>query len=78
VPCAVIALSAAHDVLGAADSRRHHQNPEVTRVLKELPAEDFPLQGVVNARRGVAAGDSHDFEFNLGVIIAGLEHTLKN
>lgn len=73
-----IALSAAHDVLGAADSRRHHQNPEVARVLKEPPAEDFPLLSAVNARRAAAAGDDHDFEFNLGVIIAGLEHALGN
>ncbi|ORA32691.1 TetR/AcrR family transcriptional regulator [Mycobacterium aquaticum] len=73
-----IALSAAHDVLGSADSRRHHQNPEVARVLKELPAEDFPLLGAVNARRAAAAADDHDFDFNLGVIIAGLEHALDD
>ncbi|MCV7355096.1 TetR/AcrR family transcriptional regulator [Mycolicibacterium fluoranthenivorans] len=68
-----IAMSAAHDVLGSAESRLHHQTPEVARALNELPAQDFPLLSAVVADRPGA----DDFDFNLGVVIAGLERHLK-
>ncbi|MDH6198626.1 TetR/AcrR family tetracycline transcriptional repressor [Mycobacterium frederiksbergense] len=68
-----LALSAAHDVLGSAESRLHHQTPEVVRALKDLPADDFPLLGAVVTDRGTAATADHDFDFNLDIVIAGLE-----
>ncbi|CDO09124.1 TetR family transcriptional regulator [Mycolicibacterium cosmeticum] len=68
-----IAMSAAHDVLGSAQSRLHHQTPEVARALKELPAQNFPvLAAVVAGRPG-----TDDFDFNLGIVIAGLERHLQ-
>ncbi|MHC9296925.1 TetR/AcrR family transcriptional regulator C-terminal domain-containing protein [Mycobacterium sp. LTG2003] len=69
-----IAMSAAHDVLGAADSRLRHQTPEVARALKDLAESDFPLLGAVVAGRSAPGAD--DFEFNLGIVIAGLEQHL--
>lgn len=71
-----IAMSAAHDVLGAADSRLHHQTPEVARALKDFAADDFPLLGAVVADRATSGAD--DFVFNLTVVIAGLEHFLSH
>lgn len=74
-----LAMSAAHDVLGSAQSRLHHQTPEVERALKDLASSDFPLLGGVVAQRGidvVAAGD-FDFNFNLDIVIAGLERYLN-
>lgn len=68
-----LAMSAAHDVLGASDSRLHHQTPEVARALKDLPAADFPLLGAVVADREPSISAVQDFDFNLEVIIAGLE-----
>lgn len=68
-----IGMSAAHDALGSAESRLRHQTPEVARALKDLPAQDFPLLTAVVADRPGA----DDFDFNLGVVIAGLEHYLK-
>lgn len=71
-----LAMSAAHDVLGSAESRLHHQTPEVARALKDLPPSDFPLLSDVVADRGVAASPAQDFDFNLGIVIAGLERYL--
>lgn len=68
-----LAMSAAHDVLGSAESRLHHQTPEVVRALKDLPRSEFPLLSGVVADRGVAATAAEDFEFNLDIVIAGLE-----
>lgn len=73
-----LAMSAAHDVLGTAQSRLHHQTPEVVRALKDLASSDFPLLSGVVAQRGsdvIAAGD-FDFNFNLDIVIAGLERFL--
>ncbi|MGV0743791.1 TetR/AcrR family transcriptional regulator C-terminal domain-containing protein [Mycolicibacterium sp. XJ870] len=70
-----IAMSSAHDVLGAPDSRLHHQTPEVARALKDFAAGEFPLLGAVVADRSASGAD--DFDFNLGVVIAGLEHSLN-
>ncbi|MCV7287604.1 TetR/AcrR family transcriptional regulator C-terminal domain-containing protein [Mycolicibacterium wolinskyi] len=69
-----IAMSAAHDLLGAADSRLHHQTPEVARALEDFAAGEFPLLSAVVAGRSVPRAD--DFEFNLAVVIAGLEQRL--
>ncbi|MEN3220820.1 TetR/AcrR family transcriptional regulator C-terminal domain-containing protein [Mycolicibacterium porcinum] len=71
-----LAMSAAHDVLGSAESRLHHQTPEVVRALKDLPSGDFPLLSGVVAGRGVDATAAQDFEFNLDIVIAGLEQYL--
>lgn len=71
-----IALSAAHDVLGTANSRLRHQTPEVARALQDLPADQFPLLGEVVAER--AASGTADFEFNLEIVIAGLERSLAD
>nr|MDT0524357.1 maleylpyruvate isomerase N-terminal domain-containing protein [Streptomyces sp. DSM 41633] len=68
--------AAAHDVLGSAESRLHHQTPEVVRALKDLPPSDFPLLSGVVADRGVAATAAQDFDFNLDIVIAGLERFL--
>lgn len=68
-----IAMSAAHDVLGSAESRLHHQTPEVARALGTLPAQEFPLLSAVVADRP----GTDDFDFNLAVVIAGLESYLK-
>jgi AcrR family transcriptional regulator len=67
-----IAMSAAHDVLGSDQSRLRHQTPEVARALKDLPAQDFPLLTAVVADRP----GTDDFDFNLGIVIAGLESHL--
>jgi AcrR family transcriptional regulator len=71
-----LAMSAAHDVLGSAGSRLHHQTPEVVRALKDLPSSDFPLLSGVVADRGVAGTAAQDFDFNLDIVIAGLERFL--
>ncbi|WP_135451824.1 TetR/AcrR family transcriptional regulator C-terminal domain-containing protein [Mycobacterium sp. DL99] len=71
-----LAMSAAHDVLGSAESRLHHQTPEVVRALKDLPSSDFPLLSGVVADRGVDATAAGDFDFNLDIVIAGLEQFL--
>jgi len=71
-----LAMSAAHDVLGAADSRLHHQMPEVARALQNFADSDFPLLGAVVARRAEAS--TTDFEFNLDVVITGLERRLAS
>jgi AcrR family transcriptional regulator len=71
-----LAMSAAHDVLGTADSRLHHQMPEVARALKGFADNNFPLLGAVVARRAEASAT--DFDFNLGVVIAGLERVLED
>jgi AcrR family transcriptional regulator len=71
-----LAMSAAHDILGTADSRVHHQTPEVARALKDLPASQFPLLGAVVAERAAAPAGAEEFDFNLGIIIAGLEDFL--
>ncbi|KHO24741.1 TetR/AcrR family transcriptional regulator [Mycolicibacterium setense] len=68
-----LAMSAAHDVLGSAESRLHHQTPEVVRALKDLPPNEFPLLSGVVADRDAAATAAQDFEFNLDIVIAGLE-----
>ncbi|MFV8264541.1 TetR/AcrR family transcriptional regulator C-terminal domain-containing protein [Mycolicibacterium peregrinum] len=73
-----LAMSAAHDVLGSAGSRLHHQTPEVVRALKDLPSSDFPLLSGVVADRGVAGTAAQDFDFNLDIVIAGLERFLAN
>ncbi|WP_003891982.1 TetR/AcrR family transcriptional regulator [Mycolicibacterium smegmatis] len=70
-----LAMSAAHDVLGAADSRLHHQMPEVARALQDFDADHFPLLGAVVARRTEASAT--DLDFNLGIVVAGLEHMLE-
>lgn len=70
-----LAMSAAHDVLGAADSRLHHQMPEVARALKSFADKDFPLLAAVVAHRAEASAT--DFEFNLAVVVAGLERVLE-
>lgn len=72
-----IAMSAAHDVLGTADSRIHHQTPEVARALKDFATDEFPLLAVVVAQRAATGTDVHEFDFNLSVVIAGLELFLK-
>ncbi|WP_260508882.1 TetR/AcrR family transcriptional regulator C-terminal domain-containing protein [Mycolicibacterium farcinogenes] len=72
-----LAMSAAHDVLGSAESRLHHQTPEVVRALKDLPSSDFPLLSGVVADRSVDAGAAaRDFDFNLDIVVAGLERFL--
>ncbi|MBU8829863.1 TetR/AcrR family transcriptional regulator C-terminal domain-containing protein [Mycolicibacterium goodii] len=71
-----LAMSAAHDVLGTADSRLHHQMPEVARALKSFPDTDFPLLAAVVTRRADASAS--DFEFNLDVVITGLERRLAS
>ncbi len=71
-----LAMSAAHDALGSAGSRLHHQTPEVIRALKDLPSKDFPLLSGVVADRDVDATATQDFEFNLDIVIAGLERFL--
>ncbi|WKG04105.1 TetR/AcrR family transcriptional regulator [Mycolicibacterium sp. HK-90] len=71
-----LAMSAAHDVLGSAESRLHHQTPEVVRALKDLSPEDFPLLSTVVADRDVDATAVQDFDFNLDIVIAGLERFL--
>lgn len=68
-----LAMSAAHDVLGSAGSRLRHQTPEVVRALKDLPSSDFPLLSEVVAERGAATTATDDFDFNLDIVIAGLE-----
>ncbi|OMC12932.1 TetR/AcrR family transcriptional regulator [Mycolicibacterium fortuitum] len=68
-----LAMSAAHDVLGSAGSRLRHQTPEVVRALKDLPSSDFPLLSEVVAERGAATTATGDFDFNLDIVIAGLE-----
>ncbi len=68
-----LAMSAAHDVLGSAGSRLRHQTPEVVRALKDLPSSDFPLLSEVVAERGAATTATEDFDFNLDIVIAGLE-----
>jgi AcrR family transcriptional regulator len=67
-----IAMSAAQDALGSDQSRLQHQTPEVARALKELSEQDFPLLAAVVADRP----GTDDFDFNLGIVIAGLEHHL--
>ncbi len=71
-----LAMSAAHDVLGSAGSRLRHQTPEVVRALKELPSSDFPLLSGVVAERAAVTTATDDFDFNLDIVIAGLERYL--
>ena len=73
-----LAMSAAHDVLGSAASRIHHQMPEVVRVLKDRPSSDFPLLSSLVADRDVEAMAARDFEFNLDIVIVGLERFLAD
>lgn len=71
-----LALSAAHDVLGSTESRLHHQTPEVARALKGRPPADFPLLSEVVGGRDADTTAAQDFDFNLDIVIAGLEHFL--
>lgn len=71
-----LAMSAAHDVLGSAGSRLRHQTPEVVRALKELPSSDFPLLSGVVAERAAVTTATDDFDFNLDIVVAGLERYL--
>lgn len=71
-----LAMSAAHDVLGSAGSRLHHQTPEVLRALQDLPPSDFPLLSGVVADRGAVTTAAQDFDFNLDIVIVGLEQYL--
>ena len=71
-----LAMSAAHDVLGSAGSRLRHQTPEVVRALRELPSSDFPLLSGVVAERAAVTTATDDFDFNLDIVIAGLERYL--
>lgn len=71
-----LAMSAAHDVLGSAGSRLRHQTPEVVRALKELSSSDFPLLSGVVAERAAVTTATDDFDFNLDIVIAGLERYL--
>ena len=48
-----------------------HQTPDVAQALKDYAANDFPLLAAVVADRGTASVE--DFEFNVSVVIAGLE-----
>ncbi|MBU9762604.1 TetR family transcriptional regulator [Mycobacterium sp. TNTM28] len=73
-----LAMSSAHDVLGSAESRLHHQTPEVIRALSDLSSGDFPLLSGVVTDRGVDATAEQDFSFNLDIVIAGLEQFLAS
>jgi hypothetical protein len=72
---ASVAISAARD----AATRVHPQLPEVARALQNQNQSDFPVLRQVIATREIQAPLERDFEFDLRVIIAGLERlrTLK-
>jgi len=72
------AYSAGRDAVLLAQNRVHPIVPEVASALEVAAEQDFPMLRRVVAFGG---GDGHDagqLEFNLGVIIAGLEQTLAS
>lgn len=75
---ASVAISAARDTMLMAQTRVHHHLPEVARALQTPEAGEFPLLSQVVAARGIEAPVERDFEFELRVIIAGLESLLSS
>jgi TetR/AcrR family transcriptional regulator, tetracycline repressor protein len=72
------AYSAGRDAVLLAQNRVHPNVPEVTSALEGAAEQDFPMLRRVVASGG---GDGHDagqLEFNLSVIIAGLEQRLAS
>lgn len=70
---AAMAFSNARDTLAMTDRREHAQLPEVAEALTRRPADQYPAM-----RQLLSEIDrySRDFEFELDVIIGGLERLL--
>jgi hypothetical protein len=69
---ASVAISAGRD----AETRVHPHLPEVARALQNQHTSDFPVLNQVIAAREIQTPLERDFEFDLLVIVAGLESLL--
>lgn len=70
---ASIAISVGHQTMLTSDDKLHPHHPEVARALQGLQPSDYPVLPQVLAAREVETSVERDFEFNMRVIIAGLE-----
>ncbi|OMC38327.1 hypothetical protein A5740_27280 [Mycobacterium sp. GA-1841] len=70
---AKVSISAAYE----AESHVHPHLPEVARVLGNRTDTDFPVLTEIVALRAAASPAVDDFQFDLDVIIAGLERRLS-
>jgi TetR/AcrR family transcriptional regulator, tetracycline repressor protein len=73
-----VAISAARDASLIAETRIHPHIPEVARALRNREASEFPVLSQVIAAREIETPVERDFEFDLRVIIAGLESLLAS
>lgn len=72
---AQIASTAAKDALLTGWDNTHPQNAEIVAALTESPTGEFPLLRQLATERARSTGDwRSQFEFDLQVVIAGLEH----
>lgn len=72
-----VAYSTGRDTLQANDSKIHPDVPDVARTLMSASDTDFPvLRTLIAARQSAGSGDGQ-LEFDLAVIIAGLERRLE-
>ena len=68
-----VAYSTGRDMVQATESRIHPDVPDVARSLLTAPDTDFPVLRSLVAVRQSAGADEGQLEFDLDVIIAGLE-----
>jgi len=68
-----VAYSTGRDTVQATDSRIHPDVPDLARTLLNAPDTDFPVLRSLVAVRQSAGSDDGQLEFDLDVIIAGLE-----
>jgi TetR/AcrR family transcriptional regulator, tetracycline repressor protein len=71
-----VAYSTGRDMVQATDSRIHPDVPDVARTLLTAPDTDFPVLRSLVAVRQSAGSDDGQLEFDLDVIIAGLERRM--
>jgi AcrR family transcriptional regulator len=68
-----LGYAAGRDALRSAENPVHPDVPGITSALKSAAANDFPVLREVMAAREHVAPDDGQLEFNLALVIAGLE-----
>lgn len=71
------AYTAGRAAVRLAENRAHPNLPEVADALQSAAADDFPVLRRVVAARAGGLGDAGQLEFDLDVVIAGLERVLS-
>lgn len=68
-----MAYVAGRDALRSAESPVHPEVPALATALRSTASQEFPVLRQIVAAQAGAAADEGQFEFNLEVVIAGLE-----